>query len=133
MSCLTSRQMHGKVRRIRSDRKQERGKSRSKKKSKRNRSGVATHLARRAKRLTGKHSWFQDKTKEKEETPTFRRKNTQRQPPPQEDRKVYEAVIFVPITPGGDLRRRLTKLEDSLNQPTRVKFVEDMGISASEE
>ena len=35
--------------------------------SQRNRARATTHLARRAKRLAGKHTWFQDRSKEEED------------------------------------------------------------------
>ena len=35
--------------------------------------------------------------------------------------------MFVPLTKGGQLRKRLTNLEEGLRQPSKVKFVEEMG------
>ena len=39
--------------------------------------------------------------------------------------------MFVPLTPGGSLRKRLTEIEDSLRQPTKMKYVEQMGSTLS--
>ena len=78
--------------------------------------------------MVGASTWFRDKEKEEDnpqETSCGHNRKRKREPEPSTiNRQVYETVLFVPITRGAELRRRLTKMEEGLNQPTRVRFVE---------
>ena len=99
----------------------------------RNRPGYSTARARRAKALTGKTSWFLE-SPEETTTPTttpsrpwVRRKA--RQTSNLKGRQVIESIMFVPHTPGGELRRRLTQMEQGLGLTSKVKYVEELGES----
>ena len=94
----------------------------------RNRSGATTFKSRRAKRLAGAKTWFQDKDKEEPVHNTNAGPHRRPGPPPHKKEKhLYESICFVPLTKNSTLRKRLTKVEDGLNQPSRVKFIEEMG------
>ena len=98
----------------------------------RNRSGVGTFLHRRAKKLAGKYSWYEDKKKDRNPTmQTPVHKNGGRNKISQE-KKIYETVIFVPLTRNASLKRRPTAMEENLGQPTKLRYVEDMGQTVAE-
>ena len=48
------------------------------------------------------------------------------------DNRYIETLFFIPFTPHSSLKQRLTKLEADLGFQTRVKFVEEMGLSLRE-
>ena len=48
------------------------------------------------------------------------------------DARYIESVIFVPHTPEGALKARLTRAETNLKYPSRTKVVEQMGRSLRE-
>ena len=41
--------------------------------------------------------------------------------------------MFVPLTKGGVLKRKLTEMEQGLRQPTKVKYIEQMGHTVAEQ
>ena len=99
-----------------------------------NRTGASTFKSRRVKRLTGKRTWFDKKNENREDpkpggrTKHKRPQNTRREGPS----PVTGTVVFVPHTPGGVLKQRLNRMEDSMVLNGRVKFVEELGSSLSQ-
>ena len=103
-------------------------------KENRNRSGSATLMSRRHKRLCGKSTWFQGKTNNE---PRDETKKTEEKPKPkkgaaQKGKVVIESVWFIPYTKNSALKERLTKVEERLNFPQRMKYVEKLGSKVVE-
>ena len=97
-----------------------------------NRPGASTYMSRRAKRLTGKTSWFEQKSRDPDVVEVgegapgrrTRRKETKEKgglPP------VVETAVFIPHTPDGVLKKRLNEMEEKMGLNGRVKYVEELG------
>ena len=100
----------------------------------RNRGRISTLMSRRARKLQGMYNWFQEKVRT-EDTPVVRTQNNttrRKKSHPARRKIIYESVMFLPCTKGGILKRRLTEMEERLNQNTRLKYVEKMGNSLAD-
>ena len=103
--------------------------------TKRNRPGVLAQVARRAKALAGKSTWYLPRRKEEEEEGAelpelIRRrkpgaKGQRRKPVP--SASVIEGVIFIPHTRDSALRKELNTMEEGLRFTGKVKYVEELG------
>ena len=102
----------------------------------RNRSGVSTLLHRRAKKLSGKYSWFADKSRDEDKKTSLESQEKprvhKRTSSPPGEKRIYETVMFIPLTRNASLKKRLTAMEEGLNQPTKVRYVEDMGTTVGD-
>ena len=77
-------------------------------------------------KLCGKSEWYLEDPEENRisgESPRQRRVNTKR------DRRHIESVMFVPLTEGGALRKRLNSMEMEAPFKSRFKYVETTGQS----
>ena len=88
-------------------------------KTKRNRLGKETAKKRRIKRVVGPQTWFLSKRREGDKKGKGRKGRGSYQDP--------EVVMFVPTTPGSQLKNMLTKMEEGLGLKDRVKYVEEGG------
>ena len=103
----------------------------------RNRKGAETLTNRRFKALVGAKDWYRLGKEDDawELMPPWERAGgpIKRQPSHREhDARYVETIIFVPHTPEGALKAKLSKAEANLKYPSRTKFVEEMGRSLRE-
>ena len=103
-------------------------------KTERNRNKITSLMSRRAKRLTGSFSWFQDKQQDEktEQTGPVTGRRVRQNKEDQAWKREYETVMFIPITKVGELGKRLNMVEDHLRNTTRVKYVEWMGMALAD-
>ena len=95
----------------------------------RNRPGHSTAIARRSKNLAGKRTWFKDRVKENIGGHCVNVKGHQKQTQSKTQGPDFEieTPFFIPHTPGGILRSRLSKMEEELGLKGCYKYVETLG------
>ena len=94
----------------------------------RNRFGDTTFKKRRFQKCIGNQEWFRPQLQETE-LPTNRSRGGKRMV--HQDSRYIEAVFFVPHTPEGVLRGNLMKMENGLCFKTKIKYVEEQGMTLS--
>ena len=92
----------------------------------RNRQGASTRTSRRWKKLMGPSTWFKRKaTTYGDGAPSSKRRKRR------SEETTPEAVMFIPTTPEGRLKRDLQEMEKGLGFRTTVKYVETVGTSVA--
>ena len=94
---------------------------RSKGRTERNRWGHTTFTKRRAMKLSGAASWFQlEKEENSREHPGRKGRGRKK------EKENPEAVMFVPHTPGGILRKKLQGINE-VGKGCKVRYIENVG------
>ena len=91
----------------------------------RNRNGFNTEKERRARKLVGRATWF--KSYKEKDTQYEQRKKTTEKIGKRTKKRTIDSVMFVPLTPGGALRKQLTQLEERMDFERQIKYVETIG------
>ena len=89
-------------------------------------------MKRRRKRLVGKTDLFKkDKNKNsRRQGPTKRCPTTKRKR--EEEGSVTEAIMLIPHTPGGQLKKELKNVEEALKFKGWIRYSEDLGSKVSD-
>ena len=101
----------------------------------RNRPGHSTSTDRRSKKLAGKTSWFKGKkTGPGNISGGAKGVSQKNQETARKDVQEFtvETAIFVPHTPKGELRARLSKMEQEMGMKGRYKYVERLGSTVGD-
>ena len=95
-----------------------------------NRPECSTRLRRRAANLVGSATWYRQTRREVLEPTSTNRRRPKARNSPRTPQPYPEGVLFVPHTPGGELKRRLRELEDralASRKVGRIRMVERVG------
>ena len=95
-------------------------------------------MGRRWKRLVGQAKWYMKPGRTQPESGTRntgqrgQKPNRSQKSTPGQKEKETESIFFIPYTPGSTLKQKLTEMEEKLDYPTKVRFVEKLGQTLAE-
>merc|ERR1711954_216349 len=92
----------------------------------RNRPGFSTLNDRRAKKFANTR-WFNKTREDQIRTQSHSSKKNHRTQTKNFQKSMTETVMYVPYTPGGALRSKLSKMEEGLNFVSKVRYAEELG------
>merc|ERR1712081_161831 len=90
------------------------------------RPGYSTLNARRAKKFAST-TWFNKTKKDQIKTQSHSSKKGSKKQPRNIQKSMTEAVMYVPYTPGGALRSKLSKREEGLNFVGKLRYAKELG------